>query len=426
MKAGNELHYFDRVTGLPNRQYLYKYFSKNISEFVVILLDIDDFKYANGTFGHRFGDKYLKAFSIKLSKMLGGNGNVFFHNGDEFLIFLPKLDLEMIDNEIELLFKKLQDSFKVEGREIYNSVSMGVYITRENDSIDDAIRKAEAAMYVAKRRGKGQYKYFNENIEKDIMKKIIMINELRKAITRNELYLLYQPILNIKENKVLEVEALLRWKNKELGEVSPVDFIPIAEETGLIREIGYWIIKKVCKQVKKWEKKNMDLKVAINISPNQFDDKDFFYNIKNIITNEGVDFNKIKFEITETQILKLEKRNMRNLIELTKLGTSISLDDFGVGYSSLKNLAFFPVSELKIDKSFIDYININEKIEKLIYSIIFVAYKMGYKVTAEGVESKEQLDKLLKYGCDKIQGYYIGKPMRENDIVEFVCRDIIL
>ncbi|QIB27100.1 putative bifunctional diguanylate cyclase/phosphodiesterase [Caloranaerobacter azorensis] len=426
MKLRSRLHYFDRITGLPNRQYLYKYFSKNISEFIVILLDIDDFKYANGTFGHKFGDKYLKAFSIKISKILGEEGDVFFHNGDEFLIFLPKLGLEMIDSRIESLFKKLQDSFKVEGREIYNSVSMGVYITKENDSIDDAIRKAEAAMYIAKRKGKGHYRYFDENVEKDAMKKIIMVNELRKAITRNELYLLYQPILDIKENKILEVEALLRWKNGELGEVSPVDFIPIAEETGLIREIGYWVIRKACNQIKKWENENVNLKVAINISPNQFDDKDFFYNVKNIVTREKVDFSKIKFEITETQILKLEKRNMKRLMELTKMGAVISLDDFGVGYSSLKNLVFFPVSELKIDKSFIDNININKKIEKLISSILFMAYKMGYKVTAEGVERKEQLDKLLEYGCDKIQGYYIGKPMIESDIIEILQRSTII
>lgn len=226
------------------RQYLYKYFSKNISEFIIALLDIDDFKYANETFGHKSGDKYLKAFSIKLSKLIGENGNVFFHNGDEFLIFLPKLDLKIINNENELLLEKLQESFEVEGHEISNSVSIGVYITKENDSIDDAIRKAEVAMYVAKRRGKGQYKYFDENIEKTIMRKAVIINELRKSIIRNELYLLYQPILSIKENKILEVEALLRWKNKELGEVSPAEFIPIAEETGFIREIGYWIIKK--------------------------------------------------------------------------------------------------------------------------------------------------------------------------------------
>lgn len=422
---GDNNIYLDYLTGLPNKYFLYNFFKKNINEFIVLLLGIDDFKYINDTVGILYGDKFLNAISNRLLKLIGKEGMVFKHIGDEFLILLPKSDMRHIDEKIYLILERFKGGIEVEDLEIVVSASIGIYIPKDCDSIDDAIRKAEVAMHEAKRKSKGQYIYFDEHIEEKIKRKAAISKELRKSIKREELYLLYQPIFDIKENKILEVEVLLRWKNKELGEVSPAEFIPIAEETGFIRELGLWVIKKVCNQMKKWEKKNVNPKVAINISPYQFEDRNFFNNLKNIIKNEGIDFNKIKFEITETQILKSEKQNIRNLIELTKLGTSISLDDFGVGYSSLKNLTFFPITEIKIDKSFIDYLYKDEKIQKLIFLIILMAHNLGYKVTAEGVESKEQLDKLLEYGCDKIQGFYISKPISEKDIVEFVNENII-
>jgi diguanylate cyclase (GGDEF)-like protein len=420
MISEKEIHYYDYITGLHNRQYLYDKYSKNISEYVVVFLDIDDFQYINDIYGYCFGDKFLKEFSNRLSNLISESGKVFIYNANQFLILLPKLNIRIFNDEIELLFEKLNGITIVEEKEITCFVSMGIYITKNDDVLDDALRKAEVAMYEVKRNNKGQYRYFDEKIEKAIFRKVAIINGLRKSIINNELYLVYQPILSLKENKIFEVEALLRWENRELGEVFPMEFIPVAEEIGFIHEIGYWIIREVCNQIKKWEIQNINLKVAINISPNQFDDKNFLNNLKGIVIDEGVDFNKIKFEITETQILKSEKKYIKKIKELKKLGTSISLDDFGVGYSSLKNIAFIPISELKIDKSFIDYISISKKIEKLIYSIIYVAHEVGYKVTAEGVERKEQLDKLLELGCDKIQGYYIGKPMKENDIVEFL------
>lgn len=229
----------------------------------------------------------------------------------------------------------------------------------------------------------------------------------------------------MERKKIEEVEALMRWNHEELGEISPAEFIPIAEEMVIIRELGYWLIKKVLRQIKEWNKEGLNLKVAINISPQQVAEKDFLKKMKETINKEDIDFRQIKLEITETQIFKLDEQRLKDLTELINLGVDIALDDFGEGYSSIKSLVFLPITEVKIDKIFIDYIHQDKKIQKLISSIIYAVHELGYKVIAEGVEYKEQFDKLLEYGCDKIQGFYISKPINEKDIVEFVNGNIV-
>ncbi|SHK02805.1 diguanylate cyclase (GGDEF) domain-containing protein [Caminicella sporogenes DSM 14501] len=422
MLVKNTDAYFDYLTGLYNRLYLFENFSENINEFIVVFLDIDDFKYINDTYGYEIGDEFLKKFVRRLSKIVGNRGKVFSYNADKFLVLFPKENFKDIYEKVELLFQKLKEIIIVGDIEIACSISIGIYITEKDDKIDDAIKKAEIAMQEAKQKVKGQYVFYKHQIEKEKMRKANILTELKKSILRNELYILYQPILSVKGNKIQEVEALLRWNNEKLGEVSPVEFIPIAEETGFIREMGFWVIEEVCRQIKEWEKKNLDLKVAINISPNQFKDKMFFENYKYIVKNNNVKFSKIKFEITETQIFKTEEKTVENLLEIMKLGTKISLDDFGAGYSSMKNMILIPCSEIKIDKIFIDYITKDTKIQNLIASIIHTAHRLGYDVIAEGVEYKEQYDKLLEYDCEKIQGYFISRPIGEKDIIKFIKR----
>lgn len=397
-------------------------FIENIEEYVVVFLDIDNIRYINDTFGHSIGDKFLSMFGNRLSQIVGEEGIVFKYNDGEFVILFHKNEKELIDKKIQFILNESNKVFKEEDYEILSTASIGVYTPNSNDKIDDIIKKAYIAMYQGKTEGKGNYKHFTNSIEEKIKRKTLLTKELTKSIERNYegLYLIYQPIYNVVEKKIDEAEALMRWKNQELGEISPAEFIPIAEEMGLIRKLGYWLIKKVLRQIKEWNKEGLNLKIAINISPQQVAEKDFLKKIKETIHEEDIDFRQIKLEITETQILKLDEQRFKDLTELINLGVDIALDDFGEGYSSIKSLVFSPITEVKIDKIFIDYIHQDEKIQKLISSIIYTVHGLGYKVIAEGVEYKEQFDKLLEYGCDKIQGYYIERPIDEKKIVEFI------
>lgn len=397
-------------------------FIENIEEYVVVFLEIDNIRYINDTFGHSIGDKFLSMFGNRLSQIVGEEGIVFKYNDGEFVILLHKNEKELIDKKIQFILNKSNKVFKEVDYEILPTASIGVYTPNSNDKIDDTIKKAYIAMYQGKTEGKGNYKHFTDSIEEKIKRKTLLTKELTKSIERNYegLYLIYQPIYNVVKKKIEEVEALMRWKNQELGEISPAEFIPIAEETRIIRGLGYWLIKKVLRQIKEWNKEGLNLKVAINISPQQVAEKDFLKKIKETIHEEDIDFRQIKLEITETQILKLDEQRFKDLIELINLGVDIALDDFGEGYSSIKSLVFSPITEVKIDKIFIHDIHQDEKIQKLISSIIYTVHRLGYKVIAEGVEYKEQFDKLLEYGCDKIQGYYIERPIDEKKIVEFI------
>lgn len=416
--------YLDTLTGLPNRRYLYQYFSRNINEFILVFLDIDNFRVINDLHGHRVGDEFLIVFGDILTDIIGENGIVFMYSKDEFIVLLPKNNLDCIDEKVNLILKKVQNGLKVKGYNISTTVSIGICIPQDNDKIDDVIRKANIAICQAKRNGKAQCVYFQKNMEEKIQRKALITEELIKSIDRKELYLVYQPIFDAGKKKTVEVEALIRWNNSKLGQVSPAEFIPIAEETGFIDKLGLWVLQKVCRQIKKWNNQNIDVTVAVNISPNQFKDNGFLMNVRNLVNNERVNLSKIKFEITETQILELTEADIKKLEELIEAGLIISLDDFGSGYSSLRTLACFPISEIKIDKSFIDYLTIDKRMESLISSIISTAHKLGYKVTAEGVEHKEQFNKLLEYKCDRIQGYYIARPMPKEEIEIFI-RDYI-
>ncbi len=402
--------------------YLTDQYVKNIATYIIAYLDIDNFRYVNDTFGHSFGDKLICMYGERLSKAVGEKGIVYKFNCDEFVILFHRQKKEYIDVIVKSILSQMNQMFMVSSYQINLTASMGVYIPKENDSIEDSIRKAYIALHEAKEKEKGSYKYFTGSAEKKLKRKILIATELQKSIERNceGLYMVYQPIININEKKVEEVEALIRWNHKELGNISPAEFIPVAEETGTIRKMGYYLTRKILRQITEWNREGLNLKVAINISPKQIEEIDFLRNIKVLIKNEELKYSQIKFEITETQILKLAKENIQDLTELIKLGVDIVLDDFGEGYSSIKNLVFLPIKEMKIDKCFIDFIDRDEKVQKWVSLLIYFAHKVGIKVTAEGVERKEQFEKLVEYGCDKIQGYYFARPINEKEIVKLV------
>jgi diguanylate cyclase (GGDEF)-like protein len=402
------------------KRYLTDQYVKNISTYIIGFLDIDNFRYINDTFGHSFGDKLIGLYGERLHKTVGEKGIVYKFNCDEFIVLFHKEKKGYID--VKSILNQMNQLFTVDNYQINLSASMGVYIPGENDSIENAIRKAYIALHEAKEKDKGSYKYFTGSTEAKIKRRIWITTELQKSIERDceGLSIVYQPIFNIKENKVEEVEALLRWNHKELGNISPAEFIPVAEETGTIRKLGYWLIERILRQITEWKQEGINVKVAINISPKQIEEIDFLRKIKMMIQNAEIDYRQIKFEITETQIFKLAKENFYDLTDIVKSGVDMVLDDFGVGYSSIKNLVFFPIKEMKIDKCFIDFIDQDEKVQKWVSLLISYAHMVGNKVVAEGVERKEQFDKLKEYGCDKIQGYYFARPMSETDIVKLV------
>lgn len=395
------------------------YLKKNIHQYIVFYANIDKFQYINDNYGHSIGDILLEKYGQFLRNLIGNYGIVFKFYSDEFIIFINKNRIKSIDFITRKMQKRLCKLFKIQGYEIIITSSIGIYQPAIGENLEEVIRKAYIALHKAKKQGGKKLAFYTGQTEENIQRKAIITKELNKSLINgmfNGFTIVYQPIYSIKKKRIEEVESLIRWENSILGNVSPSEFIPIAEETGIMQDLGYWIIKKVIKQIKEWEKEGIKLKVAINISPKEVEENNFLNNIKKLIEREKINYNQIKFEITETQILSLEEENLRILKELKQLGVDISIDDFGEGYSSIKNMIFLPINEIKIDKKFVEYIHIDEKIELLVTSLILFAHKVGYKVTAEGVEYKEQFIKLVECGCDSIQGYFISRPIQQEEV----------
>ncbi|TDT50275.1 putative bifunctional diguanylate cyclase/phosphodiesterase [Fonticella tunisiensis] len=411
----------DYLPETPGRAYLYKYIAEeNVS--AILFIDVDNFKYINDCYGYKFGDCLLKYISIWLEDEVGSFGKVFVFGGDKFVAVINRCTESEIISMARQIIKKLETmAFYVEGQEVLLTISIGAYIPeKRNEPAENMIRKADIALFKAKRNGKSQLAFYDKPMDDEIKRKLLLTSEMRKSMNEKEFSVHYQPIFNISMGKVTEAEALLRWESRTLGSVSPAEFVPVAEENGLISGISYFVMESVFKQLKLWEKEGIEIKVAINISPVQLLNRGFISSFKELVRKFDIDYRKIKFEITETQILTDEGGIVKFLGRMLKTGLDISLDDFGVGFSSIKNMILFPISEIKIDKSFTDKLLHDEKAEAIVESVIHAAKKLGYKVTAEGVETKRQFEKLKYMGCDKIQGYYISKPMPPEGIIAFI------
>ncbi len=411
----------DSQTETSGRTHLYKYMAEN-NVSAVLFIDVDNFKYINDCYGYRLGDCLLQQISTRLEDEVGNCGKVFMFGGDEFVAVIDRCKGNEIIYKSRQVVKKFETaSFSVGGQEVSITISMGVYIPKKLDELtEDLIRKADIALFKAKSNGKSQLAFYDELMDDEIKRKILLNSEMRKSINEKEFYVHYQPIFDISKGRATEVEALLRWESRTIGSIFPAEFIPVAEGSGLIKAIGDFVMESVFRQLKLWEKEGMEIKVAINISPVQLLNKAFISKFKELVRKFNIDYKKIKFEITETQILTDKGEIVKFLYRMLKSGLDISLDDFGTGFSSIKNMILFPISEIKIDKSFSDKLLYDEKTEAIIESIIYAAKKSGYKVTAEGVETQTQFEKLRGMGCDKIQGYYIGKPMSPEQITDFI------
>jgi len=435
----NFIAHHDSLTGLPNRLMFHEYLSEVIEnakrykiKFAIIYIDLDNFKKVNDSLGHQSGDLLLKEVSIRIATCLRDGdkmketkkdmpGDMLARlGGDEFIVFLPYIQSPYDVSQIaERILEALGSSIKIEGHKVYTNASMGITIFPEDGEDENILmRNADIAMYYAKDKGKNNYQYFSSDLNNVIARRVIIENKLRKAIKKNILELHYQPKIDTRTSEIIGVEALVRWTDKDEGNISTVEFINIAEETGLIIEVGEWVINEACKQIKKWEGVfDSQLQVSVNVSSIQVDRSDLIGTIKNALENYKIDPALLDIELTESALMRASKNSIEVLNNIRRLGVSISLDDFGTGYSSLSYLREFPIDTLKIDRSFIKEISENNKEAKLVMAIISMAHSLDLKVVAEGVELKYQYDFLKEKNCDIIQGYYISKPVPKEELV---------
>jgi diguanylate cyclase (GGDEF)-like protein/PAS domain S-box-containing protein len=422
--------YYDALTGLPNRVLFLDrltqaitYADRNGSSLAIMFLDLDNFKNINDSMGHNVGDLLLRYISDRLSNSCREEDTLARLGGDEFLILMPGIETRDAAVEVAKRFQRaLRTPLDVNGLEVYSTVSMGIAYYPE-DGTDPLIlmQNADMAMYQAKKLGKGTYSHYEKDMNKKIQLKMALDGKMRSALELNEFNVAYQAKVNTKDGTVIGAEALVRWESSESGMISPVDFIPLAEENGFILELGDWILEKVLEDLPEMRKAGgVDFEVAVNLSGRQFRDKELLNRITTIIDKSGQPYESINFEITENMAMEDSASAMAILESLYKLNVNISIDDFGTGYSSLSYLKRFKTQCLKIDKSFIDELPEDSKGSALVQDIIRMGQNLGMSIVAEGVEKKEQLDFLRDAGCDSIQGYYFSKPLYKDDFLYYL------
>jgi diguanylate cyclase (GGDEF)-like protein/PAS domain S-box-containing protein len=410
---------FDSLTGLPNRHLFHDRLAQSIahakrteSTMAVLFIDLDRFKMVNDTLGHAAGDKLLREAARRLSACVRSSDTVGRLGGDEFAATL--LDLNK-PGDAGLVGQKIIDAlaqpFQLDGREAYVSASVGITLYPA-DSEDAAalIMNADSAMYRAKEQGRSNYQYFTREMNERALQRASMETQLRRALERNEYVLHYQPRVGLKNGAISGFEALLRWNHPERGLVSPVEFIPVLEDTGLIIPVGEWVLRAACLQIVEWRKAGLPTPpIAVNLSARQFQQKDLEASVSRVLHETGVDASLIQFEITESLLMNDPDSAARTLRALSDSGVKLSVDDFGTGYSSLSYLKRFPLDALKIDRTFVRDITADTDDAAITLAIINLAHTLGLEVVAEGVETRAQLEFLALHGCDEMQGFYFSK-----------------
>lgn len=411
--------YHDSLTSLTNRRYFEEKVESAIQEtydlnsrFAIMFIDLDRFKFINDTLGHHTGDLLLVSVSNLLKKIVGKDNVVSRQGGDEFMILVNNTTKEEVERLAEQIINELQKPISINGNELFITSSIGISLYPDHgSSLNSLIKRADTSMYSAKEQGKNRYQTFNVSMDDHITLKVNLENGLRKAIELNELSIAYQPKLELLSNEIIGVEALLRWKHSEYGNISPSTFIPLAEETGLILKLGDWVLREACLQLKKWEDEGVEnLGVSVNVSTIQFLQKDFVEKVEEILKDTLADPLYLELEITESSTMDTELV-ISKLKKLKQLGIKISIDDFGSGYSSLSHIKNLPIDILKIDKSFINDIEYDHSNQAIVSTILALATNLNLKTIAEGVENERQYQILKEKGCDQIQGYYISKPV---------------
>ncbi|MGE4545369.1 MAG: EAL domain-containing protein [Pedobacter sp.] len=410
----------DELTGLANRALLQESLAQSLvrayvssRQVAVLLLDLDRFKVINDSLGHDFGDKLLVAVAKRLSKVVRAGDIVARLGGDEFVVLLPEVD-EASTAELvaKKLLQRLAAPFIIDSREIIVTASMGICLSsQESDDGTSLIRNADIAMYRAKSAG-NNFAFYSPDMNRQIVETMELESALRLALEREEFCLHYQPKVDLASGRITGCEALIRWQHPCRGMVSPADFIPLAEETGLIVDIGNWVLMEACRQAKAWQDAGLPpLVVAVNLSARQFRKNDLAQSVKLVLEQTGLEARLLDLELTESMIMDDSVGAVRTMQDLKQLGVVLSLDDFGTGYSSLNYLRRFPVDTLKIDRSFIGDVANDPSCASVTTSIIAIAHNLKLNTVAEGVETREQLAFLAGCGCDSYQGFVFSKPL---------------
>jgi diguanylate cyclase (GGDEF)-like protein len=426
-----KLAYYDPLTGLPNRLLLHdrlrQYLAKAVrsGESVALLfLDLDRFKVVNDSLGHSNGDLLLQEVARRLAATIRSSDTIARLGGDEFVVALSSVDSgEDISRVAGQILSTLKDPLHIEGHEIYTSASIGIaFFPDDGETADDLMKHADIAMYQAKEHGRNNYQFFSAEMNLRAYNRQVVENHLRKALQRQEFFLVYQPQLDIATGEVTCVEALVRWDHPERGVVPPLQFISLAEETGLIIPIGEWVLRTACAQNKTWQDQGLPpVRMAVNISGRQFKHAAIIESVRRALHDTGLDPRHLELELTESTIMTEPSAVVPILNSLKALGVGLSIDDFGTGYSSLSCLKHFPIDRLKIDRSFVSDIGRNSDDEAIAEAIICMARSLRIDVVAEGVEQAQQLEFLRGHNCHAMQGFYISHPLSAGDCAAFLA-----
>ncbi|HWO96927.1 MAG TPA: EAL domain-containing protein [Bacillus sp. (in: firmicutes)] len=421
-KTIHYMAYYDALTGLANRNMFRDHLNDVLSKpehqlLAVLFLDLDRFKIINDTKGHTVGDLLLKKVAERLKDAVQNDGLVSRQSGDEFIILLENCEKNKAAEVARRILTLFSKPLKLDGEEFFMTTSIGISMyPSDGEDQETLVKHADTAMYLAKERGKNNFQFYNSCLDGLASRKMELESGLRKALEQTQLILYYQPQVELETGKIVGVEVLVRWHHPERGIIPPNEFIPLAEETGLIVPLGKWVLRKACEQNKAWQRKGFEpIPVAVNISVRQIQDDGFVDDVKQVLNEVGLQPQYLELEITESIMQNIEKSTII-LKRLKQLGLKLSIDDFGQGYSSLSYLKHLPLDSIKIDKSFVDDIMDHSNHGSIVKAIIDMGHDLKFEVVAEGIEQAEQVEFLLRNSCKIGQGYYFSKPLPAEDL----------
>ena len=410
----------DALTDLPNRIFFQYRLMDSIANadrhgemLAIMLLDLDNFKSVNDSLGHTIGDKLLQEVASRLLRCLGEGGFVSRLGGDEFAILLEDVRNEERAVKVAgLIYESISKPFHLQTHDFFLTVSIGItFCPADGQNPETLLKNSDIAMFRAKQRGGNSYEIFTPAMDREVTRRLTLESQLRRAIERDELMVYYQPKLDLVSGGIVSMEALVRWQKPNEGIVSPAEFIPLAEKTGLILPLGKWVLQTAALQTKKWWDAGYRLRVAVNLSPRQFQEENLLEMIHAVLAETGLPPAGLEFEITESVLMENEEMSLDLMAKMNAMGLHLALDDFGTGYSSLRYLKQFPIHTLKIDKSFVDNVPGDDENVAITSAIISMARSLKMQVVAEGVETKEQLHFLRQLVCDEMQGYLFSPPV---------------
>lgn len=435
-KTEDQLHYlthFDALTGLPNRMHFMVQLESALKradsvkkEIALIFVGLDNFKMINDTYGHDLGDNLLQAVAKRLLRFIDREGYVARITGDEFALIVENIhSRQNLQNFARTILDLLGANFMIKKNDIILSASLGICIYPEDATdMDNLFLKADTALYHAKQMGRNGVQFYTPGMNSQVQARQRLERLLKGALDNEEFSLMFQPKIETKTGRICAVEALVRWYNPELGWVSPAEFIPIAEESGIIIPLGIWVLQNVCEKIKKWHELGFGhLKIAVNLSAYQFRTGDIVEDIARILHETKIPAFALDLELTEGVLMENSQKCVLMLQVLKNMGITISVDDFGTGYSSLSYLRRFPIDALKIDKSFIRNICTDPEDESIVKAIIAMAKGLKIRVIAEGVETKEQVEYLIEQEVNELQGFYFSKPLTEDELTSKLYED---